>query len=212
MTREEAKAYAKRVIDLGLNDETQAFCEVVLEVLEQEPCEDWHDVPSDEMTLGQARQAVKDLRKKLAEYLWQTPCKDAISRQEVLDVIERWLECSGYNEAERHIMRAVQSVLYDSPSVTPQMKKIRVANIDFDKEKFMEIMKNAPITILDDSNTPTIQLIQPKTGHWIAVENDEMETVGYYCSECDLPMETEHQTKFCPNCGARMIEPQESEE
>lgn len=49
---------------------------------------------------------------------------------------------------------------------------------------------------------------QPKTGHWIAVENEEMETVGYYCSECDLPMETEKRTDYCPNCGARMIEPQ----
>lgn len=29
--------------------------------------EDWQDVPSDEMTLEQARQAVKDLRKKLAD-------------------------------------------------------------------------------------------------------------------------------------------------
>ena len=49
------------------------------------------------------------------------PSEDAISRQAVIDVIERWLECSGYNEAERHIMRAVQSVLYDSPSVNPQL-------------------------------------------------------------------------------------------
>lgn len=47
---------------------------------------------------------------------------------------------------------------------------------------------------------------QPKTGHWIAVENEEMETVGYYCSECDLPMETEQRTNFCPNCGAKMQE------
>ena len=50
-----------------------------------------------------------------------------------------------------------------------------------------------------------------KTGNWIAVENEEMETIGYYCSECDLPMETENQTRFCPNCGAKMVEPQESE-
>lgn len=34
---------------------------------------DWYDVSSDEMTLEQARQAVKDLRKKLAEYLYQEP-------------------------------------------------------------------------------------------------------------------------------------------
>ena len=36
MTREEAIAYGKRVIDLGLNDETQAFCKVAIEALEQE--------------------------------------------------------------------------------------------------------------------------------------------------------------------------------
>ena len=37
MTREEAIAYGKRVIDLGLNDETQAFCELAIKALEQEP-------------------------------------------------------------------------------------------------------------------------------------------------------------------------------
>lgn len=45
---------------------------------------------------------------------------------------------------------------------------------------------------------------KPKTGHWIAEENEEMEIVGYFCSECDLPMETEEKTSFCPNCGAKM--------
>ena len=45
---------------------------------------------------------------------------------------------------------------------------------------------------------------QQKVGKWIAVENEEMETIGYYCSECDLPMETEYRAKFCPNCGAKM--------
>ena len=50
---------------------------------------------------------------------------------------------------------------------------------------------------------------EPKTGHWIAEENEEMETIGYFCSECDLPMETEDQTRFCPNCGCRMVVPQE---
>lgn len=40
MTREEAITYGKRVIDLGLNDETQAFCEMAIKALEQEPCED----------------------------------------------------------------------------------------------------------------------------------------------------------------------------
>lgn len=34
MTIEEAIAYGKRVIDLGLNDETQAFCELAIKSLE----------------------------------------------------------------------------------------------------------------------------------------------------------------------------------
>lgn len=37
MTKEEAIAYGKRVIDLGLNDETQAFCEIAIKALEEEP-------------------------------------------------------------------------------------------------------------------------------------------------------------------------------
>jgi hypothetical protein len=40
MTREEAIAYGKRVVSLGLNDETQAFCETAIKALEQQSCED----------------------------------------------------------------------------------------------------------------------------------------------------------------------------
>lgn len=50
--------------------------EMVIKALEQEPCEDWYDVPSNEMTLEQARQAVKDLRnlrKRFKEDLEQEP-------------------------------------------------------------------------------------------------------------------------------------------
>lgn len=43
-----------------------------------------------------------------------------------------------------------------------------------------------------------------KIGRWIATENEEMEIDGYYCSNCDLPMETEERTEYCPNCGAKM--------
>ena len=37
MTREEAIAFGKRVIDLGFKGETQAFCELAIEALKQEP-------------------------------------------------------------------------------------------------------------------------------------------------------------------------------
>ena len=47
--------------------------DMVIKALEQEPSEDWYDLPADEMTFKQARQAVKDLRIMLAEYLTQEP-------------------------------------------------------------------------------------------------------------------------------------------
>lgn len=50
---------------------------------------------------------------------------DAISRQAAIDIIESWLSCDDYNEAERHIMRATESILYDLPSVNLQEPKTR---------------------------------------------------------------------------------------
>ena len=40
MTREEAIAYGKKAIALGLNDKTQTFCKLAIKALEQEPCKD----------------------------------------------------------------------------------------------------------------------------------------------------------------------------
>ena len=52
---------------------------------------------------------------------------------------------------------------------------------------------------------------EPKTGHWIKVTN------GRGGHECDICHEyapsyqdgDEYLTKYCPNCGCRMVEPQE---
>jgi len=53
---------------------------------------------------------------------------------------------------------------------------------------------------------------QRPEGRWIATENEEMNIDGYFCSCCDLPMETEERTKFCPNCGAEMSGGEEDED
>ncbi len=93
------------------------------------------------------------------EALEQEPCKDAISRSEVLDLIDS----KDQNYEVRHFKEDVECL----PSVTPQ----------------------------------------PKTGRWIHWAS------GDDCSECGwstgryIPM-----TRYCPNCGCRMIEPQESED
>ena len=45
---------------------------------------------------------------------------------------------------------------------------------------------------------------EPKTGHWIDSSN------GWMCSECNK--DNTFDTNYCPNCGCRMVEPQESED
>ena len=58
---------------------------------------------------------------------------------------------------------------------------------------------------------------EPKTGQWIIYNYPGHECV--YCSSCkeeyyedDLYMGGSDFPKYCPNCGCRMVEPQESED
>ncbi len=48
----------------------------------------------------------------------------------------------------------------------------------------------------------------PKTGHWIWCVG------SHKCSNCEEYTCFSHKEllKYCPNCGAKMVEPQESEE
>ncbi len=45
-------------------------------------------------------------------------------------------------------------------------------------------------------------LSEPKTGEWVRHELWDMP--WYTCSECDFHGRNDY--KFCPNCGARMLE------
>lgn len=66
-------------------------------------------------------------------------------------------------------------------------------------------------------NLPSVRPQEPKTGHWI--EEDVFDgDVAYRCSECNelfwlesgTPKDNEYN--FCPKCGKKLVEPQESEE
>jgi len=66
---------------------------------------------------------------------------------------------------------------------------------------------------------PSVKPQEPRTGHWI--EHPEIETstpeylMFYECSECGdkqcFCKSDIHKKHFCNNCGAKMVEPQESE-
>ena len=52
---------------------------------------------------------------------------------------------------------------------------------------------------------------EPKTGHWILTDDD----IFVYCSECEdsyYQRPIDASWHYCPNCGAKMVEPMESEE
>ena len=119
--------------------------------------------------------------------LEQEPCEDAISRQAVFDLIEH----------------------YNSDG-------LGTVFIDFRHGiKFADAINKLPSVKQE-----------PKTGHWEEVSEEYIQVYDLngipscgderICSECGF--ETvfigEHcsQYKYCPNCGARMVEPQERSE
>ena len=57
---------------------------------------------------------------------------------------------------------------------------------------------------------------QPRKGHWIECMPGGAEEWCYKCSECNFWKYKKtinlSKFKFCPNCGAKMVEPQESED
>lgn len=48
---------------------------------------------------------------------------------------------------------------------------------------------------------------KPKTWHWISHYDEDAKEGWYECDRCHT--ERAFNTKFCPDCGAKMIEPQE---
>lgn len=95
--------------------------------------------------------------------LEQEPSGDLISRQAVLDELNKWEWQELYLPI--HFKENIIDVV---PSVNPQ---------------------------------------EPKTGHWIDMDE------GFSPCECSECGSVEFiKSKYCPNCGCRMIEPQESEE
>ena len=61
-------------------------------------------------------------------------------------------------------------------------------------------------------------MTKPKTGHWIKTPKAVMgEGYMWYCDKCEHQVYQDSSRpypseKYCPNCGVKMIEPQETQE
>lgn len=113
---------------------------------------------------------------------------DLISRQSALalvrDVCNAIMSCCG-----SHYDEEVEDEVYDDirevDAILKCNKEIRIA------------LKNLP------SAQP-----EKRTGSWLVVEThsnwSDFDT--FICTNCDAKFEKFEATKFCPNCGARMVD------
>jgi len=140
----------------------------------------------------------------------QNPCEDAISREDAIHAFDYLI---GLNRAQ------IQDILFKLPSVTPKPTECddsvsRQAVLDNIKNGFHWESVNGITTetvlkqvIHDVEIMPSVQP-KPKTGRWI-----DFKYPLFICSECKAVRENESFLEnYCPNCGCRMVEPQESEE
>lgn len=117
--------------------------------------------------------------------LEQDPCEDCISRAEAIKALEYELsiEADGGLDKYRTVIKDLLNAIYNT------------------QKKVIE-------------DLPSIQP-KPKTGHWI----DRFPAKECKCSVCDFLIcisngtyiDMVGQMKYCPNCGAKMVEPQESD-
>jgi len=82
-----------------------------------------------------------------------------------------------------------------------------------------------PYKVLNDTDTLCVALIranimqqpsvrpqEPKTGHWIIDKGSLDAFYGEVCKCSECGVESIGESDFCPYCGAKMVEPQESED
>lgn len=136
---------------------------------------------------------------RLKEANYDQGYQDGRHAQYVLDgtmeqIIEPCEDCISRIETQRHIYTR----LYESA----------LNNVGYEcdaSDVFTDIAKNRLSTWI--SEIPSIQP-KPKMGHWIDHQEDKW--IYAQCSECETVHDT--RTNYCPNCGCRMVEPQERED
>ena len=117
------------------------------------------------------------------KYADQEPCDDAVSRQAVINMFPKWKFVS----YEAYLSSTLE--IEQLPSVIPQ-------------EPCDDMLTAYAMGVYAGQ--------EPKTGHWIYICNSEVNGLKIVeCSSCGK--RTYGSGKYCPNCGCRMVEPQESE-
>lgn len=142
---------------------------------------------------------------------------ESAKHKETLDEIEEVLR--HHKEQDDDLISRQAALDYLNETISAE-KKHAYHSIDDAPKTRIDMCERVKIKV---DALPSVNPQEPKTGHWVMpVQDDGMSDPIYYqvrCSECgfDLDPQTWHQElhqydadKFCPNCGCRMVEPQES--
>ena len=139
------------------------------------------------------------------EELEQEPCDDAISREAVIELT--------FNEPNYTDALNVLTEIRDKVRVLPSVQPSRTQMVD--KSNFDIRQYRADLDSAYECGKASVQ--PSRKGHWIW--NDEIDR--YVCDKCgrssglrkEMVESGEYQlSNFCPNCGAEMVDPQESED
>jgi len=131
--------------------------------------------------------------------LEQEPCEDAISREEVHNLIVPWLNDYLLDET-REALETIDYKIGDLPPVTPQYTDAEIQKMQ-DLE-FAEVQKAYELGKAE----------QPKMGRWIIVDKG-LKVTSFKCSECgrtvrdDTGYDVTKDYPYC-HCGAKMQEVQ----
>ena len=105
-----------------------------------------------------------------------------MTREEAIKILRKEIECLSHTKCEDCILEAACDPIKTTP---------------YDSE-YIEVYEMA-ITALEQ---------EPKTGHWDDIP--KYKDIAWQCHECRYFTTMKHN--YCPSCGAKMVDPQESED
>lgn len=129
-------------------------------------------------------------------YFGSVKCSDNCKIMEAIEVLEqepcedaisRSNALDAFGHGTTYTSEDLQRIIKALPSVNPQ---------SYEELDFVQPHKKIGVSLSS----------QPKTGHWITTPQGER------CSNCLEEFRSLRNYSYCPNCGCRMVEPQESEE
>ena len=206
MTKEEIIEFSEMKAEL--ESENEDIYEAIIKALEQEPdtwsledaredfMEDVYNTLDFLLTNDEANQII-DSFDRVTSSIRREPCEDCISREAVLDLAKKGVLISNGN------YESVCKAINDLPSVTPKYTNEEIDRAQAVEQAYIDKM---------------VELVAEKAkrpkGKWEYVQYDYNPNIGsWHCSECRFMfvMSGVPEYKYCPNCGARMIESEEEE-